>query len=101
MVQQRRDQAWSRLSQGMGKPGQVERRLGAHPRGQAGAARRRALADAGQDLRQPRPAADRRLLRAVRLRLPARSEEHTSELQSLMRISYAVFFLKNKKVKNT
>src|SRR3546814_6299859 len=26
-----------------------------------------------------------------------RSEEHTSELQSLMRISYAVFFLKNKK----
>src|SRR3546814_4908927 len=27
---------------------------------------------------------------------PRRSEEHTSELQSLMRISYAVFFLKNK-----
>src|SRR3546814_3528093 len=27
----------------------------------------------------------------------ARSEEHTSELQSLMRISYAVFSLKNKK----
>src|SRR3546814_4011170 len=26
-----------------------------------------------------------------------RSEEHTSELQSLMRISYAVFFLKQKK----
>src|SRR3546814_1295773 len=26
---------------------------------------------------------------------PARSEEHTSELQSLMRISYAVFCLKN------
>src|SRR3546814_8717012 len=26
----------------------------------------------------------------------ARSEEHTSELQSLIRISYAVFFLKNK-----
>src|SRR3546814_2428915 len=26
-----------------------------------------------------------------------RSEEHTSELQSLMRISYAVFCLKNKK----
>src|SRR3546814_9152223 len=30
-------------------------------------------------------------------RLPARSEEHTSELQSLMRTSYAVFCLKNKK----
>src|SRR3546814_7987213 len=29
----------------------------------------------------------------------ARSEEHTSELQSLMRISYAVFCLKNKNVK--
>src|SRR3546814_10276263 len=28
--------------------------------------------------------------------LPRRSEEHTSELQSLMRISYAVFCLKNK-----
>src|SRR3546814_2450940 len=28
---------------------------------------------------------------------PARSEEHTSELQSLMRISYAVFCLQNKK----
>src|SRR3546814_7054146 len=27
---------------------------------------------------------------------PVRSEEHTSELQSLMRISYAVFCLKNK-----
>src|SRR3546814_8479044 len=34
--------------------------------------------------------------RAVRGR-GARSEEHTSELQSLMRISYAVFCLKKKK----
>src|SRR3546814_1935648 len=33
-------------------------------------------------------------------RLP-RSEEHTSELQSLMRISYAVFCLKKKKKKRT
>src|SRR3546814_2286584 len=30
----------------------------------------------------------------------ARSEEHTSELQSLMRISYAVFCLKKKKTTN-
>src|SRR3546814_10273349 len=30
---------------------------------------------------------------------PNRSEEHTSELQSLMRISYAVFCLKKKKQK--
>src|SRR3546814_1679923 len=31
--------------------------------------------------------------------LGGRSEEHTSELQSLMRISYAVFCLKKKKIK--
>src|SRR3546814_2973146 len=31
---------------------------------------------------------------------PGRSEEHTSELQSLMRISYAVFCLKKKKKNN-
>src|SRR3546814_5766526 len=32
-----------------------------------------------------------------RAKQPPRSEEHTSELQSLMRISYAVFCLKKKK----
>src|SRR3546814_6369003 len=31
---------------------------------------------------------------------PPRSEEHTSELQSLMRISYAVFCLKKKTINN-
>src|SRR3546814_10349081 len=31
------------------------------------------------------------------VRVPGRSEEHTSELQSLMRISYAVFCSKKKK----
>src|SRR3546814_1675838 len=31
---------------------------------------------------------------------PKRSEEHTSELQSLMRISYAVFCLKKKNIKH-
>src|SRR3546814_9554569 len=31
---------------------------------------------------------------------PTRSEEHTSELQSLMRISYAVFCLKKKNKQN-
>src|SRR3546814_6104985 len=45
---------------------------------------------AGVDLRH----GDRRLL--LRSRRRARSEEHTSELQSLMRISYAVFCLKKK-----
>src|SRR3546814_7734950 len=44
-----------------------------------------------QVLQRCRPAVFRR-------RLPlGRSEEHTSELQSLMRISYAVFCLKKKK----
>src|SRR3546814_2642623 len=57
--------------------------------------RRRADTDA-------RPAARRRQRRAPRAARPAdgidaRSEEHTSELQSLMRISYAVFCLKKKK----
>src|SRR3546814_5196142 len=32
---------------------------------------------------------------------PLRSEEHTSELQSLMRISYAVFCLKKKNISQT
>src|SRR3546814_4533691 len=42
-----------------------------------------------------------RLLREVRMidGVANRSEEHTSELQSLMRISYAVFCLKKKKNK--
>src|SRR3546814_7260605 len=37
---------------------------------------------------------------ARRSRPTHRSEEHTSELQSLMRISYAVFCLKKKKTSN-
>src|SRR3546814_8208909 len=36
----------------------------------------------------------------IRLDPDTRSEEHTSELQSLMRISYAVFCLKKKQNKN-
>src|SRR3546814_8128840 len=36
-----------------------------------------------------------------RVELRGRSEEHTSELQSLMRISYAVFCLKKKKEKQS
>src|SRR3546814_5941096 len=39
------------------------------------------------------------MVRALR-KSPSRSEEHTSELQSLMRISYAVFCLKKKRTKN-
>src|SRR3546814_1590334 len=47
--------------------------------------------------------ADRQQMRKTaaphRLCILLRSEEHTSELQSLMRISYAVFCLKKKKTK--
>src|SRR3546814_8426829 len=46
--------------------------------------------------REVREADSRRRLVDV---LATRSEEHTSELQSLMRISYAVFCLKKKKKK--
>src|SRR3546814_8073074 len=40
------------------------------------------------------------LVSETQLHLNLRSEEHTSELQSLMRISYAVFCLKKKKNKD-
>src|SRR3546814_2640631 len=40
------------------------------------------------------------LQRRRRVGLLQRSEEHTSELQSLMRISYAVFCLKKKKTRD-
>src|SRR3546814_5183249 len=45
---------------------------------------------------------DQRLVRHVIGNMPGRmrSEEHTSELQSLMRISYAVFCLQKKRKKN-
>src|SRR3546814_9138044 len=75
-----------------------------------GACQRAALGAPGRAL-QPRhaarrPAADRAARSADLIRASAsvppratrcrRSEEHTSELQSLMRISYAVFCLKKK-----
>src|SRR3546814_5400873 len=40
---------------------------------------------------------DRQFIVRPMLRFTPRSEEHTSELQSLLRISYAVFCLKQKK----
>src|SRR3546814_4904930 len=49
-----------------------------------------ALLDAGCEVRGDTA------VRAIDGRVKARSEEHTSELQSLMRISYAVFCLKKK-----
>src|SRR3546814_4758021 len=56
---------------------------------------RQQAADAGGDDRPRGGLYRHRLYRDV-----PRSEEHTSELQSLMRISYAVFCLKKKKRKN-
>src|SRR3546814_3624403 len=50
----------------------------------------------------PRKAAKKgRKLGKVAPKYRNRSEEHTSELQSLMRISYAVFCLKKKNTKHT
>src|SRR3546814_3913327 len=57
--------------------------------------RRIALLYAIEDDVRGLSAEQRRAARAGRSRV-IRSEEHTSELQSLMRISYAVFCLKNK-----
>src|SRR3546814_9235794 len=50
------------------------------------------------DDEQVSPTPQQAFERRVRF-LGERSEEHTSELQSLMRISYAVFCLKKKKTK--
>src|SRR3546814_8219634 len=53
-----------------------------------------------RQVRHVRPVPGPEPLRVPYLRLATRrSEEHTSELQSLMRISYAVFCLKKKKRK--
>src|SRR3546814_952087 len=58
----------------------------------------------GETLALPEEDAARALVKfaeldgADRLLGKGRSEEHTSELQSLMRISYAVFLLKKKKI---
>src|SRR3546814_9159971 len=62
---------------------------GAHRVGEADPDLRVAALEVHADARQRAAGADRAD--------EARSEEHTSELQSLMRISYAVFCLKKKK----
>src|SRR3546814_5065562 len=68
------------------------------------------LCRAGRDAFMQMPEPDRRVIAAkadivaaLRAIVPGegRSEEHTSELQSLMRISYAVFCLKKKKKQQT
>src|SRR3546814_6197670 len=59
----------------------------------------RAASRPGSRLRRHAGAAQRRIARRLGTRRADRSEEHTSELQSLMRLSYAVFCLKKKKKK--
>src|SRR3546814_1864930 len=71
-------------------PGQVDQRGRAADR----QAQRRRVDRPGRDEALPRLAQDRQRGEDDQ---HARSEEHTSELQSLMRISYAVFCLKKKK----
>src|SRR3546814_3920957 len=51
------------------------------------------MIDDGEEIPAPEPANGENV---VGVPLLTRSEEHTSELQSLMRISYAVFCLKKK-----
>src|SRR3546814_3898151 len=67
---------------------------GARPQDRIAAVRERFGMDVGH-----RPAVGDIL--HVEGRAQSRSEEHTSELQSLMRISYAVFCLKKKKIKHS
>src|SRR3546814_5221360 len=57
------------------------------------------MASASKDLMSPTSVVNMNSKVRYRFRknlIGIRSEEHTSELQSLMRISYAVFFLKKK-----
>src|SRR3546814_6256250 len=69
-----------------------------HPRDRAPALRglRAAHRRHAADLPRGHPALPRDVLHDPRADRLARSEEHTSELQSLMRNSYAVFCLKKK-----
>src|SRR3546814_3614414 len=75
-------------------------RLQAEDGGRAGLVHRRYLR-AGPDVAaivaELRHAVERLHRRVGQIRELVRSEEHTSELQSLMRTSYAVFCLKKKK----
>src|SRR3546814_2462745 len=77
--------------------------LRVHPARGAAAARVHACAVPGRReraaaARRPGTGADRRAAPVRHRSVQPRSEEHTSELQSLMRISYAVFCLKKKNI---
>src|SRR3546814_4726045 len=73
-----------------------DRRHDHHGRSDRLAALKVAPANVDQDTAREDQQHDARSDRSACLPRLARSEEHTSELQSLMRISYAVFCLKKK-----
>src|SRR3546814_1943672 len=86
-------------------PGPENRRrplIGRRPHIRTGRPCRRPAAMPQIEIRDALPA-DAEAIRAIYndAVLHTRSEEHTSELQSLMRISYAVFCLKKKKNNHT
>src|SRR3546814_9382562 len=102
----RRRHAVRRHGGGVSRP--VARDAGLVPLAERGARHRARLC---QKAGQERPRTARAISAAAPPRRPhpsrdgrtgaVRSEEHTSELQSLMRLSYAVFCLKKKTQKNT
>src|SRR3546814_3021385 len=82
------------------QPGQCANRLSVRADARADRERRPVVRCAARARVGDRPAAPAAIARQAAYRAiaaGARSEEHTSELQSLMRISYAVFCLKKKK----
>src|SRR3546814_2243867 len=75
---------------------QAQQRLVDHTASMQSSAPQLALLSRKQDLNAARVAANNTSFRFRSVLSRQRSEEHTSELQSLMRISYAVFCLKKK-----
>src|SRR3546814_1715192 len=80
--------SWTRLSG-------VKKRLNGYHRSWPGG-KRITRSSSGSLVLGNRPLLKALLYASFSERFPGRSEEHTSELQSLMRISYAVFCLKKK-----
>src|SRR3546814_6029947 len=80
---------WFRSAQGTGP------QLGSDP--SCGVGRRRRFTPVRSTCHRLDLPSRPRVVRKNWMTRPFRSEEHTSELQSLMRISYAVFCLKKKK----
>src|SRR3546814_2773021 len=96
-IESRQRRVWNRA-------GRARRYWLERDRGNPGTGRRREpppRTHEGREAATAQPDADLCQCASARIRRRRRSEEHTSELQSLMRISYAVFCLKKKnKTKN-